>query len=174
MKIVVTKWSLKVIYYSIQKGNDKQREASVMLSVIIIHKLSLFMLADRSAYSKTALLWLLWPLVLTKIIHWRVKIVSVPSYIMTRKCDVNRTLTASERMPLCVFCSPKSSTVVLDSFCWASCDFPLSHFGHPPNMVTCVCPGPKLKAVAVCHTRDCAPSGRVSWRDIQSWIDNDK
>ena len=88
--------------------------------------------------------------------------------------DINRPLIASEWMLFCVFCSPKSSTVVLATFCRASSDFPHSHLGHPPNMVTCVCPGPKLKAVAVCHIRDCAPSGRVSWGEGESWVDIDK
>ena len=72
-------------------------------------------------------------------------------------------------MLFCVFCSPKSSTVVLACFCRVLCDFPLSHFGHPPNMVTCVRPGPKLKAVAVWYIRGCACSGRVSWEEIWSW-----
>ena len=71
-------------------------------------------------------------------------------------------------MLFCVFCSPKSSTVVLACFCRVLCDFPLSHFGHPPNMVTCVRPGPKLKAVAVWYIRGCARSGRVSWGEIWS------
>ena len=49
-------------------------------------------------------------------------------------------------MKCCVcFCSPNSSTVVMASFGKPSCDFPLSYFGHPPNMVTCVRPGPKLE-----------------------------
>ena len=77
-------------------------------------------------------------------------------------------------MMLCVFCSPKSSTVVLASFCRVLCKFPLSHFGHPPNMVTWVHPGPKLKAVAVWYIRGCAPSGRVSWEEGESWVDIDK
>ena len=72
-------------------------------------------------------------------------------------------------MLLCVFYSPKSSTVVLASFCWVSSDFPHSHFGHPPNMVTCVRPGPKRKAVAVWYIRGSAPSGRVSWGEGESW-----
>ena len=72
-------------------------------------------------------------------------------------------------MLFCVFCSPKSSTVVLACFCRVVCDFPLSHFGHPPNMVTCVRLGPKLKAVAVWYIRGCARSGRVSWGEIWSW-----
>ena len=65
-----------------------------------------------------------------------------------------------------VFCSPNSNTVVLASFCTAASVFPHSHFGHPPNMVTRVCPGPKRKAVAVCHIRGCASPGRVSWGEI--------
>ena len=69
-----------------------------------------------------------------------------------------------------VFCSPKSSTAVLASFCWASSDFPLSHFGLPPNMVTCVHPGSKLKAVVVCHRRDCASPRRVSWGEIRTLV----
>ena len=69
-----------------------------------------------------------------------------------------------------MFGSPKSSTVVLASFGKPSCDFPTSNLGHPPNMATCVHPGPKLKAVAVCHIRDCASSGRMSWGEIQSWV----
>ena len=69
-----------------------------------------------------------------------------------------------------LLCSPNSSTVVLASFCRASYDFPLSNLGHPPNMVTWVRPSPKLKAVAVCHNRGCAPSGRVSWVEIWSGI----
>ena len=71
---------------------------------------------------------------------------------------------------VCLFCSPNSSTVVLASFCSASADFFHSNFGHPPNMVTCVHPGPKFKAVAVCLNRGCAPSGRVSWGEIRSWV----
>ena len=77
-------------------------------------------------------------------------------------------------MLLCVFYSPKSSTVVLASFCWALSDFSLFQFGDPPNMVTWVHPGPKLKAVAVCDIRGCAPSGRVSWGEGESWVDIDK
>ena len=88
--------------------------------------------------------------------------------------DINRPLTASEWMLLYVFCSPKSSTVVLASFCWALSDFPLSHFGHPPNMVTWVHPGPKLKAVAEWYIWGCAPSERVSWGEGESWVDSDK
>ena len=61
-----------------------------------------------------------------------------------------------------VFYSPNSSTVVSASFGRASSDFLHSHFGHPPNMVTCVRPGPKLKAVTVCDSRGCAPLGRVT------------
>ena len=71
---------------------------------------------------------------------------------------------------VCLFCSPNSSTVVLASFCSASADFFHSNFGHPPNMVTCIHPGPKFKAVAVCLNRGCAPSGRVSWGEIRSWV----
>ena len=88
--------------------------------------------------------------------------------------DINRLLIASECMMLCVFCLPKSSTVVLASFCRASSDFPLSHLVHPPNMVTWVHPGPKLKAVAVWYIRGCAPSGRVSWGEGESWVDIDE
>ena len=62
-----------------------------------------------------------------------------------------------------VHSSPNSATAVLASFCWAASDLPLSHFRVPPNVMTCVCPSPKLKAVAVCHIRGCPPSGRLSW-----------
>ena len=72
---------------------------------------------------------------------------------------------------LCVFCSPKSSTVVLASFGRASNDFPFSNFKVPPNMMTCFCPGSKLKAVAVCHRRGCTFPGRVSWGEIRRWVD---
>ena len=75
-----------------------------------------------------------------------------------------------QREAIYLLCSPNSSTVVLASFCRASYDFPLSNLGHPPNMVTWVRPSPKLKAVAVCHNRGCAPSGRVSWGEIRSGI----
>ena len=70
-----------------------------------------------------------------------------------------------------IFNSPKSSTVVSDSFDCASSDFPISHFGHPPNMVTCVRPRPKLKAVTVCPQRGFASSGRVSWGEGRNWLD---
>jgi len=73
-----------------------------------------------------------------------------------------------EASDMYLFSSPKSSTVVLASFCRSSSNFPLSHFGHPPIMVTLICPGPKLKAVAVCHIRGCASLGRMSWGEIQS------
>lgn len=63
----------------------------------------------------------------------------------------------------CAFHPPNSSKVVSASFAWASLEVLLSHFGLPPNMVTCVRPGPKLKAVTVCRKRGCAPSGCGSW-----------
>ena len=67
-----------------------------------------------------------------------------------------------------MFCSPKSSTVVLASFCSAPANVFFSNFGLPPNKMTCVHPGPKFKAVAVCLNRgSCAPSGRMSWGEIK-------
>ena len=77
----------KTLYHSIQKGNDKQRKASVMY----------------------------------------------------------------------MFCSPNSNTVVLASFCRAASVFPLSHFGHPPNMVAWVHPGHKL----IPHIRPPLPRRRL-------------
>ena len=69
------------------------------------------------------------------------------------------------------FYSPNSNTEVSASFGCTSSDSPLSKFGHPPNMVTCVHPGPKLKAVTVWHICGCAPSGRASWGEGRNWLD---
>ena len=71
---------------------------------------------------------------------------------------------------MCV-CSPNSSIAVLARFCWSCSDFFHCHFGHPPNMMTFVHPGLKLRAIAVCLNRVCAPSGRVSWRMGRSWLE---
>ena len=79
----------------------------------------------------------------------------------------------NENVTICVLCLPNSSTVDLASFGRASADFPLSHFRHPPNMVTCVHSGSKLMAVAVCHTWGCAPLGKGSWEGcIDKLCDN--
>ena len=71
---------------------------------------------------------------------------------------------------MCV-CSPNSSIAVLARFCWSCSDFSHCHFGHPPNMMTFVHPGLKLKAIVVCLNRVCAPSGRVSWRMGRNWLE---
>ena len=68
-----------------------------------------------------------------------------------------------------VLCLPNSSTMDLASFGIASVDFPFSTFRHPPNIVTCVHSGSKLRAVTVCHTRGCAPLGMGSWEGCIDW-----
>ena len=90
---------------------------------------------------------------------------SIYSYARSRRIQwkLIRRRNKNTTIVQCV-CLPNSSTAVKASSCCSYSSFPHSHFGHPPNMITRVCPC-LLMAVVVCLNRVCVASWRVSWRE---------